>query len=114
MAWVGEQAGTHLLGGYLGGFVGATAMTLVAFWLDRVPAAPSFLVLFLPAFWLLVPGVLAVVGLTELVGSDLSVALVDLGTAGFTIVSIALGVLVGAAASRALRRGAARGSGRLR
>jgi len=114
VAWVGEQAGNHFLGGYFGGFVGATVMTVVAFWLDRVPAAPSFLVLFLPAFWLLVPGVLAVVGLTELVGSDLAVALVDLSTAGFTIVSIAIGVLVGAAASRATRLGADRMSGRLR
>jgi uncharacterized membrane protein YjjB (DUF3815 family) len=113
VAWVGERVGSHFLGGYLGGFVGATVMTVVAFWLDRVPAAPSFLVLFLPAFWLLVPGVLAMVGLTELVGNDLSVALIDLSTAGFTVDSIALGVLVGAAASRPARRGADR-SGRRR
>jgi uncharacterized membrane protein YjjB (DUF3815 family) len=117
VAWVGERVGGNLLGGYLGGFVGATVMTVVAFWLDRVSAAPSFLVLFLPAFWLLVPGVLAVVGLTELVGSDLSIALIDLSTAGFTIVSIALGVLVGAAASRPTRLradGTDRRGGRLR
>jgi uncharacterized membrane protein YjjP (DUF1212 family) len=114
VAWVGEQAGARLLGGYLGGFAGAAAMTVLAFGIERAPAAPPFLVLFLPAFWLLVPGALAVVGLTELVGSDPTVALVDLGTAGFTIVAIALGVLVGAAAARALRRGVARGSGWLR
>src|SRR5262249_4089839 len=114
VAWVGEQVGNHLLGGYLGGFLGATVMTIVAFWLDRVPAAPPFLVLFLPAFWLLVPGVLAVVGLTELVGNDLRVGLIDLGTAAFTIVAIALGVLVGAAASQATRLGADRRRGRRR
>jgi uncharacterized membrane protein YjjB (DUF3815 family) len=114
VAWVGERAGNHVMGGYLGGFAGATVMTIVAFWLDRVPAAPSFLVLFLPAFWLLVPGVLAVVGLTELVGNDLSVALLDLSTAAFTIVSIALGVLVGAAVSQATRRGVDRSFGRRR
>jgi uncharacterized membrane protein YjjP (DUF1212 family) len=105
VAWVGERVGTNLLGGYLGGFVGATTMTVVALWLDRLAAAPCFLVLFLPAFWLLVPGVLAVVGLTELVGNDLSVALLDLGTAAFSIVSIALGVLVGVAVARATRPG---------
>jgi uncharacterized membrane protein YjjB (DUF3815 family) len=87
-------------------------MTIVALWLDRLAGAPCFLVLFLPAFWLLVPGVLAVVGLAELVGNDLSVALLDLGTAGFTIVSIALGVLVGVAVARAARLGADRTSSR--
>jgi uncharacterized membrane protein YjjP (DUF1212 family) len=112
VAWVGERVGINLLGGYLGGFVGATSMTIVALWLDRLAAAPCFLVLFLPAFWLLVPGVLAVVGLTELVGNDLSVALLDLGTAGFTVVSIALGVLVGVAVARAARFGVDRTSGR--
>jgi uncharacterized membrane protein YjjP (DUF1212 family) len=103
VAWVGEQVGNTLLGGYLGGFVGAVAMTVVAYWIDRVPGAPPFLVLFLPAFWMLVPGVLAVVSLTDLVGNEATTALLDLGQVGFTIVSIALGVLVGVACARAIR-----------
>ena len=59
--------------------------------------------LFLPAFWLLVPGVLAVVGLADLVGNEATVALLDLGRVMFTILSVALGVLVGVALSRATR-----------
>jgi uncharacterized membrane protein YjjP (DUF1212 family) len=55
--------------------------------------APPFQVLFLPAFWLLVPGVLAVVGLADLVGNEATVALLDLGRVMFTILSVALGVL---------------------
>jgi uncharacterized membrane protein YjjP (DUF1212 family) len=104
VASVGEQLGARVLGGYLGGFVGAVVMTLVAYTADGVVAAPASRVLFLPAFWLLVPGALAVIGLAELVGSDLNVALVDLTTAAFSIVAIALGVLVGVAFARALAR----------
>jgi uncharacterized membrane protein YjjP (DUF1212 family) len=103
VASLGEFLGNALLSGSFGGFVGALTMTVVAFWLDRLPAAPPFQVLFLPAFWLLVPGVLAVVGLADLVGNPASVALVDLGQVAVTIVSIALGVLVGVALTRALR-----------
>jgi len=102
VAWAGETLGNDFLGGYFGGFVGALTMTMVAFWLDRLSAAPPFLVLFLPAFWLLVPGVLAVVGLADLVGNEAAVALFDLGRAAFTIVSIALGVLAGVAIARAV------------
>lgn len=103
VAMVAEQLGSILAGGYLGGFVGATGMIVFAFWLDRLPAAPPFQVVFLPAFWLLVPGVLAVVGLAELVGTEDAVAMADLGRVLFTILSIALGVLVGVALSRVLR-----------
>ena len=103
VAWLGEQLGGHVLGAYLGGFAGATLMTLVAYTAERVAAAPPSRVLFLPAFWFLVPGVLAVVGLAELVGSDVEVALLDLSTVAFTVVSVALGVLVGIALTRATR-----------
>jgi uncharacterized membrane protein YjjB (DUF3815 family) len=58
--------------------------------------------LFLPAFWLLVPGVLAVVGLTDLVGNEAAVALLDLSRVLLSILSIALGVLVGVALARAV------------
>jgi uncharacterized membrane protein YjjP (DUF1212 family) len=102
VASFGEYLGGLALGGYLGGFVGAACMTAAAFWLDRLPAPPPFQVLFLPAFWLLVPGVLAVVGLAEVVGNEDAVALLDLGRVAFTVLSIALGVLVGVALSRAL------------
>jgi uncharacterized membrane protein YjjB (DUF3815 family) len=100
VAWIGEQLGNHYLGGYLGGFVGAALMTLFAYGADRLVAAPPSRVLFLPAFWLLVPGSLAVLGLVELVGSGPAVAFVNLVTTTFTIVAVALGVLVGVALAR--------------
>jgi uncharacterized membrane protein YjjP (DUF1212 family) len=105
VAALGEHVGNLLLGGsgYLGGFLGAASMTVVGFWVDRLPGAPAFQVLFLPAFWFLVPGVLAVVGLADLVGNESTVALLDLGRVVFIIVSCALGVLTGVALSRGLR-----------
>jgi uncharacterized membrane protein YjjP (DUF1212 family) len=103
VAYLAEFAGNLLLDGSFGGFVGAVTMTIVAVLLDRLPAAPPFQVLFLPAFWLLVPGVLAVVRMADLVGNPATVALVDLGKVAVAIVSIALGVLVGVALTRALR-----------
>jgi uncharacterized membrane protein YjjB (DUF3815 family) len=103
VAWVSEQLGKGLFGAYFGGFVGAAVMTCVALWLDRLPTAPPSLVLFLPAFWFLVPGVLAVVGLTDLVGNEATVAIFELGRVAFTIIAIALGVLVGAAVTRAIQ-----------
>jgi uncharacterized membrane protein YjjB (DUF3815 family) len=101
-AWRGQQIGDVYLGGYLSGFVGALVMTIAASVLDRIPSAPPFLVLLLPAFWLLVPGVLAVVGVAELVGTNANIAVADIGTAVFSIVSIALGLLVGVALVRAI------------
>ncbi len=78
---VWEAGVSHDLDGYLSGFVGAMVVTIAAFLLDRVRSAPPFLALLLAAFWLLVPGVLAVPGLAELMGSDATVAGADIGSA---------------------------------
>jgi uncharacterized membrane protein YjjB (DUF3815 family) len=53
--------------------------------------------MFLPAFWLLVPGAIGVVGLSELVNSDTAGALRDLQAMVGTIIAIAVGVAVGSA-----------------
>jgi uncharacterized membrane protein YjjP (DUF1212 family) len=103
IASLGEFVGKTVAGGYLGGFLGAVIMTVAAFRLERLPFAPPVQVLFLPGFWLLVPGVLAVIGLADLVGNETTVALLDLGRVTFTVVSIALGVLVGVAVMRPTR-----------
>jgi uncharacterized membrane protein YjjB (DUF3815 family) len=95
LAWIGEQVGARFLGSHLGGLVGAALITLVAYVAEAVAAAPPSRVMFLPAFWLLVPGALAVIGVAELVGNELEVALLDLSATAFTIVAIALGVLIG-------------------
>jgi uncharacterized membrane protein YjjP (DUF1212 family) len=95
VAFVGQILGGEFLGGYLSGFVGAVAMTPVAFWIQRRPGAPPALVTFLPGFWLLVPGSLGLIGLTQLVAENGQAGLKTVGDMTFAIVAVALGVMVG-------------------
>ena len=57
-AWVGQLVGKQLVDATLSGFVGAALMVPVAHAVSRVRTAPPAHVMFLPAFWLLVPGTL--------------------------------------------------------
>jgi uncharacterized membrane protein YjjP (DUF1212 family) len=100
--WIGQYVGNLFLGGYLSGFVGALVMTPVAYLVARLPSGPPPLVSFLPAFWLLVPGALGLIGLTEYLKEDAAAGLEDfLGMIG-SMIAIALGVLCGYPVYRAL------------
>ncbi|WP_282944839.1 threonine/serine ThrE exporter family protein [Cellulomonas endometrii] len=101
VAYGAQVVGDALLGGVLSAFVGALAMTPVALAVARFPSGPSPLVSFLPAFWMLVPGALGLVGVTSLLDGD-SGGVPTLVTTAATMVAIALGVLVGLAGARAL------------
>jgi uncharacterized membrane protein YjjB (DUF3815 family) len=91
-AWTAQVLGNAVFGGYVSALVGAIVMTIVAVLVSRFPAAMSAHASFLPGFWLLVPGALGLIGLTELAagggGQDLVV------TVG-SIFAVALGVLCG-------------------
>jgi uncharacterized membrane protein YjjP (DUF1212 family) len=91
-AWTGQVLGNAVFGGYVSALVGATVMTIVAVFISRFPAAMPAHASFLPGFWLLVPGALGLIGLTELAsgggGQDL------VATVG-SIFAVALGVLCG-------------------
>jgi uncharacterized membrane protein YjjP (DUF1212 family) len=87
------------LGGLLGGIVAAFVATVV----QRIASGPPLMVVFLPSFWLLVPGSLGLLGTTRLAvapgdGARVAVAAV------VVIVAIALGVLVGSTFGRAAER----------
>lgn len=86
-------------GGLLGGIAAALAATVVR----RLPGGPPLMVVFLPAFWLLVPGSLGLLGTTQLAVATGDGLRAGLGTV-MVVVSIALGVLVGSASGRALDR----------
>jgi uncharacterized membrane protein YjjP (DUF1212 family) len=101
-AWTGQVFGERLLGADVSGFVGALVMTPVALAVARLPGGPPSQVTFLPAFWLLVPGALGLIGVTEIVGDPASAGLDALVQPLGSIVSIALGVLCGASIFRGL------------
>ena len=102
VAYLGQSAGAAVFDAQLSGFFGALALTPVVLWLDATNHGPPSLVTFLPGFWLLVPGAGGVVGLTEIVGSDQRLGLDSLASALITIMSIALGVLIGTALYRSV------------
>jgi uncharacterized membrane protein YjjP (DUF1212 family) len=101
-AWVGQVLGDRLVGGAVSGFFGALVMAPIALAVARLPSAPPPQVTYLPAFWLLVPGALGLIGLTEVVGNPAAAGLEDLVTPVGSLVSIALGVLAGVTLYRGL------------
>jgi uncharacterized membrane protein YjjB (DUF3815 family) len=101
-AWIGQRLGNLLFGADVSGFFGALAMTPVALVIGRLPGGPPSQVTFLPAFWLLVPGALGLIGVTEIVGNPATASIADLVTPVGSIVSIALGILGGVSLYRAL------------
>jgi uncharacterized membrane protein YjjP (DUF1212 family) len=104
-AYCGQAAGAALFGGLLSGFFGAVVMTPLALWVERLPHGVPKLITFLPGFWLLVPGAAGLIGITEMLGVDQQLgaqAIVDMLV---TVMSIAIGVLVGTAVFEAAASG---------
>ena len=60
-----QALGQHAGGAALGGFAGGVTAALVAALVHRLPHGPPSLSVFLPSFWLLVPGSLGVVTATQ-------------------------------------------------
>ncbi|MGV8876976.1 MAG: threonine/serine exporter family protein [Rhodoglobus sp.] len=102
VAYGAQVIGDVLFGGVLSALIGAIAMTPVAVLVARHRTGPPAIVSFLPAFWLLVPGALGLVGVTEVLGGEAGAGSTLVATIG-TMIAIALGVLIGLAASSSLR-----------
>jgi uncharacterized membrane protein YjjB (DUF3815 family) len=102
-AWTAQLVGKQIIDPTLSGFVGAAVMVPVAHLVGRVRTAPPPHVMFLPAFWLLVPGTIGLIGITELVGNNAEAGSANLGAALAAIPSVALGILVGTMIVRAAR-----------
>ncbi|MBE2315848.1 threonine/serine exporter family protein [Solirubrobacter sp. CPCC 204708] len=98
-----QALGQHVGGAALGGFAGGVTAALVAALVHRLPHGPPSLSVFLPSFWLLVPGSLGVVTATQVAteGGEGFATATGAVAAGL---AIALGVLVGAAAGNARLR----------
>lgn len=104
VAYGAQQLGSLLFGPAISGFIGALVVAPVVLWIEdlRDGGVPSQMV-FLPAFWVLVPGAAGLVGVTEAVGTG---AIGDFSAAFVTVMSISLGVLIGSALYRFVRRSA--------
>jgi uncharacterized membrane protein YjjB (DUF3815 family) len=86
----------------LGSFLGATAASLGASTAELVHRRLPRLVVFLPSFWLLVPGSLGLIGVSEVATVPGTGSTVGVDVVG-VILAIAMGLLVGSVLSRALR-----------
>ena len=91
-AYAGQWIGNELLGSYASGFGGGFTLILFALAISHRPNTPPTMSLVVPGFWLLVPGSLGFMGVTELLGTH--------STAVFTatlisMMSIAVGVQTG-------------------
>ena len=94
-AWVGQVVGNELFGAYVSGFTGALVMTVTAYLLARRPSTMPVYAVFLPGFWLLVPGSLGLIGLTTVLAIPESTSVEDILAIVASIASVALGVLCG-------------------
>lgn len=90
-----------VVGAVISSFVAALVMTPVAAHVARHGGPPA-IVPFLPAFWLLVPGALGLVGVTTLLDSGTGSLTTILATLS-TMVAVALGILAGSISPRRRR-----------
>jgi uncharacterized membrane protein YjjB (DUF3815 family) len=100
VAFIAQYLTKGLLGGYVAALLGAAAAVLAASYIHRNLHGPPFLITFLPAFWLLVPGVLSLVGAARIAVGNVTTQ--DFAVALFTILAIALGAITGHGIDRTL------------
>jgi uncharacterized membrane protein YjjP (DUF1212 family) len=102
LAFAAQSLGQALSGPVLGSFAGALAASLGASAVEAVKPRLPRLVVFLPSFWLLVPGSLGLLSTTQLAVDPAGSVEAALGVLG-VVTAIALGLLVGAALAQSIR-----------
>lgn len=95
VAYAGQVVGGLFFGSALSSFFGALAMTPVALLAARQRSGPTPLVMFLPGFWILVPGALGLDGVTRILGGGAGSGAGALITTMTSMVGISLGILLG-------------------
>ncbi len=100
-AFGAQLAGQHVSGAALGGFLGAVAGSLGAALVAHVRPQLPRLVVFLPAFWVLVPGSLGLLSVTS-VGIDPQQGARTVVDVAAVICALALGLLFGSALAQAV------------
>lgn len=103
LTFVAQLAGQHLGSPALGSFLGAIAASLGASAAELVHRTLPRLVVFLPSFWLLVPGSLGLIGVSEVAIASTSGPTVGIEVLAVTL-AIATGLLLGSVVARTVRR----------
>jgi uncharacterized membrane protein YjjP (DUF1212 family) len=91
-AYGGQWVGNELLGSYASGFGGGVTLIIFALAVSHRPNTPPTVSLVVPGFWLLVPGSLGFMGVTQLIGSRSSAIFT---ATLISMMSIAVGVQTG-------------------
>jgi uncharacterized membrane protein YjjB (DUF3815 family) len=91
-AYGGQWVGNELLGSYASGFTGGLTLIICALAISHRPNTPPTVSLVVPGFWLLVPGSLGFIGVTQLLGTHSSAVFT---ATLISMMSIALGVQTG-------------------
>jgi uncharacterized membrane protein YjjP (DUF1212 family) len=101
LAFSAQRLATIFIGSEISGFFGTLVATPLGYWIELRFKGPPAAVTFLPSFWLLVPGALGLLSVTQMMTNSVS-GLEGIITVVFVIASIALGTLVGASLYRGL------------
>jgi uncharacterized membrane protein YjjP (DUF1212 family)/uncharacterized membrane protein YjjB (DUF3815 family) len=101
LAFGAQRLATIFLGSEISGFFGTLVATPLGYLIQLRFKGPPAAVTYLPSFWLLVPGALGLMSVTQMM-SDRVAGLDGIVTVMFVITSIALGTLVGASVYRGL------------
>jgi uncharacterized membrane protein YjjP (DUF1212 family) len=101
IAYSGQVVANALFGGYSGGFGGGLALMLCGLAISRRPNTPPWAALVLPGFWLLVPGSIALIGVTQLIEVNSMAAVTVLLV---SMMAIALGMQAGLLLWRSYRQ----------
>ncbi len=92
ITYTSQVAANALFGSYAAGFGGGFALMLCAVAISRRPNAPPAAALLQPGFWLLVPGAIGLIGVMQLVNTQISASVTVMLV---SMISIALGLQSG-------------------
>jgi len=99
-----QRIGGELLSPELSGFAGALVIIPLTRAIEMIPRGPSSAVTMLPALWLLVPGALGLIGISDAARDRGPTGIESLISMGLAMFSISLGVLVGSGIVRDVSR----------
>jgi len=100
-AFASQRLAAEFFGPGISGFFGTLVATPLGYLIQLRFRGPPSMVTFLPSFWLVVPGSLGLISVTQML-SDRTAGIEGLISVIFAVTSIALGTLVGAAIYKTL------------